>query len=410
MSAKRFFILILCFFELFSLTSCGSERKAIEPADGWYATWSAMPEVAELAQVPTNPSLRGNTCRQQIRTSIGGDKIRLTFSNEEGESPVTLEAVHVAKLESAGGASINALTDTAVTFGGSAYVTIPAGKTVTSDEIAFSFGPLEYLAVTTKFSDKVPAYPTCHRNSNSATFVIEGDHVSDETFAEVSIMSSNYFLSRVDTWAKAGTKTLVCYGDFISDNRSFNSFDSWSETLAKLLLQDGSAAGNVSVVNLSYNDNSVQRAWENIEDEVLSVPGIHDVILLLGSNDISVSQSDTSGSIVEKYKKIVDICHKKGVSVYAGTLPPFEGNTVFYSELHEKIRLAVNDYIKSPDSCFDGYIDFADMLCYAEKPSKMQSIYDSGDSMTPNSAGQEAMAKAANEVIIEAFMTVENKK
>lgn len=401
MSKFRAFSFACCFLLMFSLIGCGKKRPYIEPADGWYAAWLAAPEKAEAINVPENPSLRGSTCRQQIKAAIGGGKLILVISNELCESSLTVDSMHIAKLVNPGDPTIDTSTDTAVTFGGKESVTVSAGRTVTSDEIPFSFAAGDILAVSTKFSENVPAYPTCRRNAGCTAWLIDGDHVSDETFERMSLMSSSYFLSRLDVWAEAGAETLVCCGDFISNVSSYNCFNSWVEQLSAELRKYPETQ-NISAVTYALSDSSVSWAAENIEKKILDIPGVRGVILQLGDNDISIAQADTSEKIIDNIKKIIEICHAQGISVYAGTIPPFEGNTVYYSELHEKIRAAVNLYITNPNSGLDGYIDFAQVLCHAEKPSKMQTQYDSGDGITPNAEGQKVMGKAAAEMMIEA--------
>ncbi len=413
MSPRKITAVLLCIIMLAGLAGCG-KRPVIEPADGWYTVWSALPEASELAEIPRNPLLAGNTCRQQIRPSLGGDKIRLTFSNEYGSGNLSIESVHIAHLISAGGPAIDTATDTSVTFSGSSSVTIKAGSSAVSDEIAFSFNAMDMLAVTVKFGE-VPNVPSCHRNASCTTWVVEGDRVSDSDFTAMELMSSNYFLSRADTYALAGTETLVCFGDSVTDGvgSTYNGFASYPEALAELLNSDP-ATRNVSVVNSSVSELGLfsqdgASAASRFESGVLNLPGTHSVIVLLGGDDIKSAQYDISSEMADAYKELAEACHKRGIAIYAGTIPPFEGNTVYYSELHEKIRKSVNEFIAGPDSCFDGYVDFAAILCRAENDSKLHPDYDSGDSLHPNSAGYEAMAKAAAEMLREKAAAAEEK-
>ncbi len=406
MSFGKIFSVIISFAILLSLFGCGSKRPVIEPADGWYATWTASALLADVEQVPLNPSLRGSTCRQQIKTSIGGTQLRLTFSNEYGTSALELESVHLAKLIGSGDPKIDVSTDSIVTFGGKSSVTVHAGQTVTSDAIPFAFEALDALAVTTKFGENVPSYPTCHREAGCTSWVVEGDHVSEETFSEMELMSSWYFLTRAETWAPAGTEVTVCFGDSLTDCgcATYNGFNGWPESLSALL-QSSPATSNMSVVNAAIAGNGIfggtgDPARDRFERDVLDVPGVHKVIILIGLNDIAEAQYDTAPEIIDEYKKMAEQCHSRGISIYAGTIPPFEGNTLYYSELHEKIRGEINEYIASPESCFDGFVDFSQVLCYAENPSRLQSVYDSGDGLHPTPSGLEAMAKAAREMLL----------
>lgn len=405
MHLKKITAVFLCIITLAGLTACG-KRPVIEPADGWYTVWAAAPESAELSEIPRNPLLSGNTCRQQVRASLGGDKIRLTFSNEYGSGNLVIESVHIAHLVSAGSPAIDTATDTAVTFSGSSGTTVKGGSSVTSDEISFAFEAMDMLSVTVKFGD-VPNVPSCHKNASCTTWVVSGDRVSDQTFTTMGLMSSYYFLSRIDTYALAGTETLVCFGDSVTGGAgsSYNGFDSYPEALAKILNSDPKTE-NISVVGASVSElglfsegsSSAKRRFEN---DVLNMPGVHSVMLLIGGDDIKSAQYDISSEMADAYKDLTEACHRRGITVYAGTIPPFEGNTLYYSELHEKIRKSVNEFIMSADSGFDGFVDFATILCRAENDSKLQSDYDSGDSLHPNAAGYEAMAKAAAEMLNE---------
>ena len=404
MKIKKLAAVAVCAAVLFTLAGCGKKRPKIEPVDGWYATWAAASLDSTYEQIPMNPGLSGNTCRQQIKTSIGGEKIRLTFSNEYGDGDLVLEAVHLARLESPGSPEIDPESDISVTFGGSVRVTVPAGKTVTSDETVFKFDPLDYLAVTVKFGD-VPERPTCHREAGCTSWIVEGDCVSDENFDSMELMSSWYGLCRADAWAPAGTETLVCFGDGITDGlrATYNAFDGWPEKLSEIL-QSNDMTKHISVVNTGIAGNALSggtgpSAVDRFERDVLDIPGIHGVILLIGTNDIPSAQYDTSAEIAEKYKEMISRCHERGISIYCGTLIPFGSNQTYYSELHEKIRLGVNALIAAGGLEFDGYIDFAEVLCREENPAVIQTRYDSGDGLVPNASGYEVMAKAAAEVI-----------
>jgi lysophospholipase L1-like esterase len=68
---------------------------------------------------------------------------------------------------------------------------------------------------------------------------------------------------------------------------------------------------------------------------------------------------------------------------------PFEG---YYTENKEKIRLAVNDFIRS--GAFDAVIDFDKTVVDPAKPGYIKAEFDKGDHLHPNAAGYNAMAGA----------------
>ena len=105
--------------------------------DVWVPTWTASPQPVWdgtfFANPAIPPSLRNQTVRQYARVSVGGSKVRVVLSNEYGKAPVTLGAVHIA-MGAADGAIVPG-TDKALTFGGSASVTIPPGAPAVSDPV-----------------------------------------------------------------------------------------------------------------------------------------------------------------------------------------------------------------------------------------------------------------------------------
>lgn len=71
----------------------------------WIGTWSTAPQLVEPSNMPPSPGLSNNTLRQIVCVSLGGDSLRVRFSNEFGTSPVTMNSVHIAV--SAGGSLIS---------------------------------------------------------------------------------------------------------------------------------------------------------------------------------------------------------------------------------------------------------------------------------------------------------------
>src|SRR5437763_1893287 len=62
----------------------------------WVGTWATGPQLTETANNPPSPGLTNNTLRQIVFSSISGSQLRLRLSNEFGDGPVTINAVHVA--------------------------------------------------------------------------------------------------------------------------------------------------------------------------------------------------------------------------------------------------------------------------------------------------------------------------
>ena len=106
---------------------CGQPTVvAAEKGGHWVGTWGASPQLTETRNLPPAPGLTSNTLRQIVQVSIGGNKLRVRFSNAFGTNPVTMSSVHLAL--SAGGSAIKTGSDQALTFQGKPSVTIPAGE------------------------------------------------------------------------------------------------------------------------------------------------------------------------------------------------------------------------------------------------------------------------------------------
>src|SRR3546814_7071676 len=74
---------------------------------------------------PIPPSFENQTVRMVVRPTIGGELLRIQFSNASGADPVRFAAVRIAK--SLGDARIDPESDRRVTFSGEADVTIQPG-------------------------------------------------------------------------------------------------------------------------------------------------------------------------------------------------------------------------------------------------------------------------------------------
>ena len=121
----------------------------------WMATWTASPSDAP-ARPPRDsidrvPTLFDQTVRLIVRTSIGGDNVRIRLSNEYGDRALAIGSAHIAVRDS--GASIDAATDRALTFGGRPSVRLRPGAIAFSDPVALSVPALRDLAVSLHLAD-----------------------------------------------------------------------------------------------------------------------------------------------------------------------------------------------------------------------------------------------------------------
>jgi lysophospholipase L1-like esterase len=148
-------------------------------------------------------------------------------------------------------------------------------------------------------------------------------------------------------------------------------------------------------------------ALARFERDALSQPGVKDVILLEGINDIGLSGEADGGccapnnpgvsaaQIEAGYQELISMAHARGVRIFAGTLTPFLGSTHhrgnYGTAYGEALREAVNTWIRGSHA-FDGVIDFSRVTRDPWAPRYFNPAYNSGDSLHPNDLGYEVMA------------------
>ena len=128
---------------------------------------AAAQQLVEEHNMPPEPGLANNTLRQIIRVSIGGEKIRLKFSNEYGNSPLYIKAAQLAVAR--GGSAIDTSTIKEISFAGDESVIIAPGEVVVSDTLDYELPGLTTMAITLYFGD-VPTDLTGHPGSR--TYII----------------------------------------------------------------------------------------------------------------------------------------------------------------------------------------------------------------------------------------------
>ncbi len=360
----------------------------------WTTSWYAAPQPAWDGSftlpmnVPTK--LDNATLRETVRLSAGGQRIRLVFSNRYGHEPVRLGAVRVGPADDPRAAR-------ALTFSGQSGASILPGATVTSDPLALPVRPLSRLAVTTRLP--APTNVASFHWGAQQTMQIDSAHVG-----------GRLFLSAVLVESAQPARTVVALGDSITDgNGSTPDADRrWPDILAERLAPHGIAVANAGISGGRLaRDGMGTSALARLEQDVLSQPGVSDVIVLLGINDIGWPGSPfapgerpaTLEELTAAYRQLVAASHVRGVRVTAATLPPFEGALAgtpyagHYSPAKERLRRHLNDWIRTA-GVFDAVVDFDAVLRDPARPRRLRAGFDSGDHLHPGDAGYRAMAEA----------------
>ena len=363
----------------------------------WVGTWSASPQgVAAAIQI------NGQTVRQIVHTSLGGERVRVRFSNAYGTSGLVIGSAHVAI--STGGASISGTTDRVLTFNGSPTITIPAGALVVSDPVTLNVPALRDLAVSLYLPENVAA-TTQHPVGLQTTYVSASGDFTGAAIEPTTTTQSYYFLTGVEVSASNRARAIVTLGDSVTDGfgSTPDTDQRWPNLLAERLQSQRLAVLNAGVSgNRVLHDFVGTSALARLDRDTLVQTGVKYVIVGEGNNDLLIpglignpAEVVTVAQIIQGHRQMIDRAHALGLRIYGSTLTPVEGYPFpgFWTPDLEAKRQAVNHWIRT-SRAYDAVIDFDKLLRDPSHPSRLLPAYDSGDHLHPNDGGYRAMADA----------------
>ncbi|WP_411884224.1 SGNH/GDSL hydrolase family protein [Polaromonas sp. YR568] len=381
----------------------------------WVPAWTASPQPIWAGDfvLPLGlpASLRDQTVRQVVRAGMGGSRVRIVLSNEYGTQPLQIGAAHIAAAGADGGGSTG--PSLALTFGGQATATIPAGAPLISDPVVMDVAPLQRLAVSLYFPQTTPV-TTIHWDGLQAAQIAAGNVTGAATVKADSVVNSRLFLSAVLVEAAPGTRSVVAFGDSITDGAASTpgTDQRWPDFLARRL-----AGQKVAVLNAGISGGRVLKnhmgpnALARFDRDVLGQPGVAGVVLLMGINDISwpgstfepnepATQAET---LIAGYRQLITRARSRGVRTVGATLTPFEGALTmpgspianYYSPAKDALRQRINAWIRGSGE-FDAVLDFDAVVRDPQNPLRILPAYDSGDHLHLGDAGNKAVADAVD--------------
>lgn len=378
-------------------------HAALTGAEAWCATWGTAP--AGPPPAANTLAFSNQTLRLIVRTSIGGNRVRVRLSNEFGATPLRIGAAHVGVRSS--GANLVAGSGRELTFGGSPGATIAPGDPLLSDPVGMSIPALADLAISVYLPSSVQA-ATIHDAAMQTNYVSStGNHAGTPALPVGRTIASWPFLTEVDVAGAGGV--LVTLGDSLTDGArsTSNANRRWPDALARRL-QAGALPGSapVGIVNRGISANSLLTDYatsllagrdglERFDRDVLATAGARWLLVLLGINDIVYSPAANpipAADLIAGYLQLVARAHLRGIAAIGATLPAFEGHA-YYTPAREAVRQRVNAWLRTADA-YDAVVDFDAALRDPARPTRLLPAYDSGDHLHPNDAGYAAMAAA----------------
>ena len=368
----------------------------------WSATWGAAP--AGPPPGASTQSFTSQTLRLVVHTSIGGNRVRVRFSNEMGSTPLRIGAASIG-VRSSSSAILQATLRT-LSFGGQSAITIPAGAPALSDPVELAVPAQADLAISLYLPGTVQA-TTIHDMALTSSYLSPaGDYTSSVSMPVSRSITSWPFLTEVDVDGAAST--LVAIGDSLTDGaRSTGNVNRrWPDYLVRRLQASLGAGGRIGVVNRGISANLLLNDYataliagrdvlERFDRDVLATAGVRYLAVLIGINDISYSSGSNPipvADLIAGYRQVIARAHAHGITVIGATLPPMEG-FVYYTAAREAVRRAANSWIRFSGE-FDAVADIEAALRDPNDPARILPLYDSGDYLHPNDAGYQAMANA----------------
>lgn len=348
------------------------------------------------------------TVRYAYFNNLDGTKVRFNFSNVYGKHNAEIEKMTLAERVGKK-VDIDLSTLREITFNKNGNV-IPAGGTLTSDEIDFISTPGKTYVLSIYFKKLTyseTGYTNPGANKENICFYSRGERTDVEQFAGRYTVETKdcLFLSGVDVYTKDESYAIVAFGDSITARP-------WPDFLEYKLFSEGKT--NISVVRRAmggnrvlgdYGDYSLRRrmgeaARKRAERDLSSVSGAKELVFLEGINDImhpgssvycTVEELPEPQKLIDGYCEVFEVAKKQNLKIFQGTVMPTERLLEDTEHDRSQIRLDVNKWIRNNDVT-DGVVDFDLNMKDKENPLILSEEYDSGDKLHPSQDGSLFMA------------------
>ncbi|NUG23952.1 SGNH/GDSL hydrolase family protein [Acinetobacter lactucae] len=394
---------------LFSLVLLTSFAHAEVQKSQWVTTWAASPQKVWNKDFvfPTNipDQISNQTIKQISQISLGGEAVRLVFTNQYGDQPLYIDKTTVGLIK---GQSLKAKSVYPVYFSGKLKAQILPGKQLISDPIQLPVPDHAQLMINS-FIQKPTTFKTFHWDAKQTSWIIAGNQTANlNTPSSAKTTTARLLLSAVEVKPKRKAHVVAVIGDSITDGATatLDANTRWTDFLAKRLSPHQVAVINSGISgNRLLTDGMGDSALDRLKKEIFQYSGVKTLIVLVGINDISwpgtafapKQQIPTFEALTQGYKRVVDEAHRQGIQVIGATLLPFSGalpNTPldnYYQPNKDELRQRINHWIRTSHT-FDGVLDLEQGLKAPKHPDRLNPIYDSGDHLHPNDRGNQQMA------------------
>jgi lysophospholipase L1-like esterase len=319
------------------------------------------------------------TCRFAALLTTDGDYVRAEFT-----SPVVPGVGYVISSASMAlslgtGLNLRPGSTKPLTFGGKASVRVRPGAVILSDPVSMFVddGTTVDITMTADAGDAATA-----QNAEEPAACTPGT-IADAGNAAPSAFTTAVTPRWLESLLVAGPtrRSIVAFGDSITAGPTSPTHARWSDVLTRY----GVAVANAGVGGGELTGRGMFGSVMGTTrvTALLAEPGVTDLVVLIGTNDISEGVSATR--VLDALATVIAQANAKHVRVWVATILPRSGSIAMNNARH-----AVNDALRSSWLTSRGgkVIDTDMALRDPTNPERLLPAWDTGDHVHPNSSGE----------------------
>jgi lysophospholipase L1-like esterase len=328
---------------------------------------------------------RDETCREVLRSTVAGPRVRFRLSNATSPTRLNLTAM-TAGIRTRGAATAQ---EQPLTVAGRAAVTIAPHAQVTTDplnlavragpDVAVSFA----VAGTARLSEHLIGAAT-----GWCTGPGTGDHTRDVSPAAFRTPSREGLvveaLEVVETDDEDG---VLAVGDSLTDPPlPPDMYQRWTDVAASITgrpVANVGIGGNRVILPGGYGPTLTERFTRDVLDR----PNADTLVLFAGTNDVSTGI--TASELTARLGELCRQARARRLRVVLVTLAPAWRRPV----AREAVRQEVNAWIRSTGEA-DGRVDADVILRDPAQPTHLLPAYDFGDGLHLSAEGHRALGEA----------------
>jgi len=359
-------------------------------------------------------AMSNTTVRMMARVTVSGQAVRIRVDNTFGTSPLVIGKAYVGyRIQ---GAAVAPGSNRPVSFNKSAGVTIPAGRSVTSDPVPMNVLAQQDLAVSLHLPG-AGVRPSQHGGAQVTSYLAAngaGDVAAEESAKPFTATTTSMFwLKSIDVSSSSAPGSIVAFGDSITDGTcsTVDAHDRWEDLVAVRLALDAAGRGNndahKAVVNEGIGGNTITRenlqpppdsppGVERFERDVLTHHGVSHVIVFMGTNDIRRGAS--ASQVIAAMQDLARRARARGLKTIGVTIiprhnRPAEPNNTGWDPSKTEVRHEVNLWIRTK-APFDGVIDFDKVVQDPKNVDLLPPAFNCGDGIHPSPRGYYEMGRS----------------